>query len=88
MSAIFQSACVAYMNVSFPSIAKLSGLPHSESVGNPILLKVHRENLMESNNVDRCNKPTVIMDFNTIFSVTKVIASVNCEVGRSNWLNL
>ena len=35
MSAIFQSACVAYMNVSFPNIAKLSGNPHSESVRNP-----------------------------------------------------
>ena len=45
MRVIFQSASV----VSFPNIAKLSGQPHSESVGDPKLLKIHRENLMESN---------------------------------------
>ena len=90
-SAIFQSACVANMNVSFPNITKLSGQPHFESVGNPKLLKVHRENLMESKSIDRCNKPTVIMDSNTIFSASDlhcVTTSVYCEVGKSNWLNL
>ena len=67
-----QLLCVASMNVSFPNITGECVQPHFESVGNSKLLKVRPENLMESKVIDRCNIPTVSMDFNTIFSASEL----------------